>query len=106
MEPFKRNLYWIPGDGKTISIWNDSILGETPIGACSEVENLKRWILNKGVNSLWDLSTWEGNNWIGWDLGNPPPDLEAESEILTSLLQGKSPTKDGIRDKRGWGTHS
>ena len=36
----------------------------------------------------------------------PPPDLEAEAETLTSLLQGKSPTKEGIRDKRGWGSKS
>ena len=77
LEPFKSNLYWIPGDGKTIRIWDDSIMGDAPIGSCVDVDHLKLWLLNKGVKSLWDLSQWEGNNWIGWDLGNPPPDLDA-----------------------------
>ena len=27
LDPFKRNLYWIPGNGKTIRVWEDSILG-------------------------------------------------------------------------------
>ena len=62
--------------------------------------------MNKGVNLLWDLSTWEGNKWIGWDLGDLPPELEAEADTLTNLLQGKYPIKEGTRDKRGWGNNT
>ena len=65
LDSFKKNLYWIPGDGKTINLWNDSILGETPIGACLEVANIERWLENKGVKFLCDLSTWDGNLWTG-----------------------------------------
>ena len=80
---------------KSIRVWEDSILGDTPIGSKLEVEKIRQWLMNKGVTSLWDLSTWEGNNWIGWDLGDFPPELEAEAKNLTNLLQGKSPIKEG-----------
>jgi len=40
---FRANLYWIPGNGKQIRLWEDSILGETPLG------RLRTWkILNSG----------------------------------------------------------
>ena len=52
------------------------------------------------------LSQWEDNIWIGWDLGIPPPELADESDLLLVLLQGKSPVKEGTRDKRGWGSNS
>ena len=65
LDPFKRSLYWIPGNGKTVKVWEDSIPGETPLGLCMEVNNIKHWLLDKGATSLWDLSAWEENNWIG-----------------------------------------
>ena len=52
---------------------------------------------------MWDLSAWEDNTWIGWDLGDLPTDLEAKAEVLSNLLQGKSHVKEDSRDKRGWG---
>ena len=103
---FKKRLYWIPGNGKTIRIWEDPILGDTPLGHCQEVRNIKRWLLENGTTTLWDLSAWENSNWIGWNLGNLPPDLEEEVTTLTVLLQGKSPFREGIRDRRGWGIKS
>ena len=68
-----------------------------------ELDNIKRWLLEKGATLLWDLSAWEDNNWIGWDLGDLPTDLEEEAEVLSNILQGKSPLKEDSRDKRGWG---
>ena len=70
------------------------------------MENIKRWLLDKGATSLWDLSAWEDNIWKGWDLGDLSPELEAEAEILTAFLQGKSPLREGDRDRRGWGSKS
>ena len=99
LEPFRSNLYWILGDGKTIRVWDDSIMGDTPLGSCREVEQLRNWLLNKGITLLSDLSQWEDNIWIGWDLGNPPPELAAESDLLSVLLQGKSPVKEEIETK-------
>ena len=61
LEMFKKNLYWIPGNGKNIKMWDDSILGNPPLGSCSEVANIKLWLLAKGVTTLWDLSAWDDN---------------------------------------------
>ena len=68
-----------------------------------EVNNIQRWLLDKGATTLWDLSTWEGNYWSGWDLGPIPLEMNSEAEALIALLQGKSPFKKGTRDRRGWG---
>ena len=57
LNPFKNNLYWIPGNGKSINVWDDSILGETPIGSIMEVNNIQRWFMDKGATTLWDLSS-------------------------------------------------
>jgi len=73
-------------------------MGHAPLGSCREVEHLRNWLLNKGITLLSDLSQWEDNIWIGWDLGNPPPDLAAESDLLSVLLQGKSPVKEGTQE--------
>ena len=67
------------------------------------MENIKNWLIYKGVNSLWDLSAWNDNNWVSWDFGDLPLELELEAEVLINLLQGKSPLKEDSRDKRGWG---
>ena len=103
MAPFKNKLYWIPGNGKSINVWEDSILGDSPIGSNMEVSNIQRWLLDKGTTTLWDLSSWEGNYWTGWDLGTFPPELNSEADALIVLLQGKSPLKKVSNDRRGWG---
>ena len=54
--PFKHKLYWIPGNGKSINVWEDSILGDPPIGSHVEVSNIQRWLMDKGATSLWDIS--------------------------------------------------
>ena len=61
LNPFKNNLYWIPGNGNSINVWEDSILGDSPIGSNMEVSNIQRWLMDKGTITLWDLSAWEGN---------------------------------------------
>ena len=106
LDLIKRILYWISGNGKNIKVWEDSILGETTLGSCSEIDNIKLWLLAKGATSLWDLSAWDDNLWLSWDLGDPPPDLHNEAEILTTLLQGKAPIKEDLKDRRGWGNMS
>ena len=41
LDALKKDLYWIPRNGKSIKFWEDSILGETPIGLHMDVSNLK-----------------------------------------------------------------
>jgi len=36
------NLYWIPGNGKRINIWEDSIMGKIPLGNLGGIDNIKQ----------------------------------------------------------------
>ena len=105
-EHFTNLLYWIPGNGKKINLWEDSILGDQPLGQLSEIRNIKGWLQLRNKETLWDISSWEeegDQNWKDWSLGNVPMDLKNEADLLTQLLQGKSPMTESSKDMRGWG---
>lgn len=107
MENFSHNLYWIPGNGKKIIIWDDLILGEQPLNHVEGLENIRIWLQSNNLNTLWDISTWTddtGRRWDSWYLGEIPQRLQVEASLLLDKLQGKSPTKETTKDKRGWGS--
>ena len=56
---FRSLLYWIPGNGKKINLWDDSILGEEPLGYNPEIQNIKQWLKDQHIFTLWDLSAWD-----------------------------------------------
>jgi len=104
LELFKARLYWVPGNGKTIKIWDDPILGDPLLGQNEELENIKRWHQNKNLITLGDISIWgddENRSWENWNLGDYPEALEEEAMKLLDLLQGKSPLNAKTKDKRG-----
>jgi hypothetical protein len=41
---FKEHLSWIPGYGKSIRLWQDSILGTDITSQGEEIGDLKRWL--------------------------------------------------------------
>ena len=68
LEHFRSLLYWIPGNRKRIKVWEDSILGEEPLGQNLGIQNIKQWLQEQQVFTLWDLSAWDNeNNWIDWN---------------------------------------
>ena len=44
LDHFRSLLYWIPGNGKKINVWEDSILGDEPLGKNHELQNVKQWL--------------------------------------------------------------
>jgi hypothetical protein len=71
------------------------------------IQNIKQWLQEQHVFTLWDLSAWDNeNNWIDWNLGDHPSRLEEEAKLLSNLLEGKAPLNQTARDKRSWGTKS
>jgi hypothetical protein len=60
------NLYWIPGNGKIIKIWEDRIMNEAPLTDVHELQELCLWMKNAGLVSLWDISVWKENDWLEW----------------------------------------
>lgn len=78
LEFFKAKLYWIPGNGKEIRIWDDLILGDPPLNQNEELDNIREWLQNKNLLTLWDISSWGTNDerrWESWDLGVYPENL-------------------------------
>ena len=109
MPHFKPHLTWVPRNGKKINIWQDSIMGDSPLGMRQDLVQLKEWMDTQKLFSLWDISIWgndEHKMWLGWGMGNYPSGLEEEWNILKLCLQGKFPLKKRGKDKRGWGVSS
>ena len=108
--PFvSKDLTWIPGNGKKIRIWEDSISSCSPIGNLEGLDGIPRFLTNLGKTNLMDISKWhpEGrHNWIGWDIPDCPPNLEEEKVRLRHCLNGKSPVAKHLKDVRGWGSKS
>ena len=52
---FTEKLYWIPGNGKSINFWKDSILGKIP----PRLPRLQSWMEARELSTLWSISEWE-----------------------------------------------
>lgn len=82
-------------------------MGEQPFGKIFEIENIKSWLQNRNIETLWDISNWDDDvarrSWKGWNIGDYPQILKEEADLLTQLLHGKAPLASTIHDKRGWG---
>eukprot|EP00253_Pinus_taeda_P012315 PITA_12315 len=108
-EQFSQHLYWIPGNGRKIKMWDDSIMGDQPMKQVSDLANIKEWLQARNLHTLWDISIWKeapDRTWDGWNLGEVPTTLQGEASLLLDILQGKSPSKANAKDKRGWGSFS
>eukprot|EP00253_Pinus_taeda_P034931 PITA_34931 len=108
-EQFNHHLYWIPGNGRNIKIWDDSILRDQPLNQVEGLANIKVWLHSCNLHILWDISNWKetpDRTWDCWNLGEVPIMLQGEASLLLDLLQGKSPSKATTKDKRGWGSLS
>ena len=99
---FMDGLYWVPGNGKHISLWNDTILGKIP----PHLPHLQQRMEALGLKTIWDISTWENSEsqrWAGWKLPEFPAELDEEKSQLLVHLAGIAPLYQNRRDKHGWG---
>ena len=74
---FIGGLHWVPGNGKLINIWNDSVLGKIP----PQLPRLQQRMVEMGMTTIWDISKWEnseGKRWMGWHLPDLPDELDEE----------------------------
>jgi hypothetical protein len=68
---FKEHLTWIPGNGKSIRLWQDSVLGTDITSRGEEIGDLKRWLTSEQKLTLFDISIWnEDGSWKAWSLGD------------------------------------
>jgi len=106
IDHFIPHLTWVPGNGKQIKIWEDSILGDPPLELNQNLQRMKTWMDGQNLRTLFDISTWGTGRhkpWQGWAVSNLPLDLESDWGSLKFSLQGKAPLRKRGRDERGWG---
>jgi ribonuclease HI len=109
IDHFTPHLTWVPGNGKQIKIWEDSILGDPPLELNQNLQRLKTWMDGQNLRTLFDISAWGTGRhkpWQGWAVSNLPLDLESDWGSLKFSLQGKAPLRKRGKDERGWGRNA
>ena len=70
---FTRYLYRILGNGRQIFLWDDKIKGNVPLNYDISINEIKSWLVNKGLFGLSDIILWDTKgNWDAWSLPNSP----------------------------------
>jgi len=89
----KENTLRLPGNGREINVWNDSIMGKPPLAGLPGIQRLKMWMSTRGLTSLESISQWNqhDNTWKNWKSPNLPQILKNQWETLISLLKGDDP---------------
>jgi hypothetical protein len=100
------NLLWVPGNGKSIDLWEDSIMNEAPLVDVHELHDLCIWMKNVGLVSLWDISIWNDKVWLDWMKPDLLSNLENAWLNLRARLKGKAPIHEKKHDQRGWGMYT
>lgn len=54
----KENSSKILGNGKSIKIWKEKIMGNQPIVCEENLQDLRRWMKTKGITTPDDISLW------------------------------------------------
>lgn len=80
-------------------------MNNEPLGYCSSLQALRRWMNETGMSSWWDISVWQDSCWDSWNL-QTPLELFMEREILLSKLHGLAPMQARNHDSRGWGAQA
>ena len=100
----KEDLYWIPGNGRKINLWESKILGQPPRLTLQDQNLLAEWAYEQGISTLYDISVWDAKGiWAGWKELSPPVHLRGAADSLLSSLHGLSPSKATAKDRIGWG---
>jgi hypothetical protein len=72
----RKHLFWCPGNGKEIKIWDDLFSDSGKLSSIPSLDSLRTWLNSKGKTTLFDISEWNSNEtWKGWNLGEVPPNL-------------------------------
>ena len=67
IEHIQHQLYRIPSNGMIILLREDNILGNPPLSSLNPLNEIKSWLINKGLLRLADICSLDSNrNWVGW----------------------------------------
>ena len=92
IEFFTHQLFRIPGNGKSILLWEDKISDNPPLSTVLLLSYFFTWETNKGLIRLADFCSWDGfGNWTGWTFLDLPVGLIPQKKSLLISLSGLSP---------------
>lgn len=99
-----QNISKTPGEGSSISISMDRILGQNSIGSNKEAVPAINWLNNRGIWNLAQITQWgnQTHSWTGWSFPNYPKEIEASFLVLENLLHSKAPVQRGSVDSYRW----
>eukprot|EP00253_Pinus_taeda_P008792 PITA_08792 len=101
---FIKHVYKILGNGKHTHLWNDKIMGKEPLRDNEEIGNLREWLKQAGVNTVFDMSKWDiRGDWDGWDFHGVPERLTHQQTLMEEMLEEAAPINRSLKDKWGWG---
>jgi hypothetical protein len=61
----RSKLTWIPGNGKEISIWDETFLGRKHSPPKMNLAPLRVWLDSANLKTLHDISVWDKNSVSG-----------------------------------------
>eukprot|EP00253_Pinus_taeda_P034784 PITA_34784 len=97
-------VYRIPGNGKCTHLWLDSIMGKEPLNNNEEITDLRDWLKQAGVNTIYELSKWDQcGDWAGWDFHGVPARFSLQQTLHEDLLEEAAPVNRSMKDSWRWG---
>lgn len=79
-------------------------MNRPPIPKSSLKKELKAWMEEVNLKTLWDISSWHRDNWVGWKTPNVLVECLPDYAMLLQMLHGAAPIHARREDTRGWGT--
>eukprot|EP00253_Pinus_taeda_P017560 PITA_17560 len=91
-----------PGNGSGINIWTERIMGTEARDTLPNLRPIHLWMEAKKLKSLYDISIWEQNWWLGWKHLRIPFNLREQWADLKLSLTGSAPLNRLSEDKYMW----
>eukprot|EP00253_Pinus_taeda_P035972 PITA_35972 len=90
------------GNGSGINIWTEHILGMEARDTLPNLRPLHLWMEAKKLKSLYDISIWEQNRWLGWKHLRLPHNLREQWADLKLSLTDSTPLNRLSEDRYMW----
>ena len=91
-EFYKEQLYRIPGNGKTINLWEDKIMGVKSLNNVQDIAEMCDCLVSLGIKNLEDICYSDNDdNWLDWNFLCPPQPMRHQVPLLHAKLVGLAP---------------
>eukprot|EP00253_Pinus_taeda_P024453 PITA_24453 len=101
---FRSHLYKVPGNGKTIWLWKDRIMGHPLLSEKNEIAGIRAWLRARRIRKIEDIVEWdEDGKWKCWKLPNIPEQFIEQLNLLKDEIADFAPVHMEEEDSWGWG---